>query len=416
MTTMIAALFRYINRHRWPFILLLLIWLCGAYLLQQYGSLLWAELDRLWIAVDEPQKGEDPPKANYYLQRALERVEKSGVDLKLMRQACNFLPLKFKGKVENFRLDWLEKQVEQIKVEQTEIEQIKELAELDSYWKRHYATVHTALKELAIAMRYAYKLVIDREGEEKELILAEIFTKYAAALCQFELALWVWGDWARFLEQKAGYSARNEQEAGYFALNEQKAAYSARRRSAIIPISLRNNRDYIQALENYLGGPAPRAYKEKSCWRQVKLSCIAPEEALLVYGKLLQASDSREKARIYLNMAQTELWLAKSRADRRHVEAALKLLSEVTANPLYRAEAQILITHIYLEKKDYRRALQEIRSLARLPLRGDINEKEIRPLISRALRGLGQFKAADCFAPLQQLPYGRDSYCRQLKL
>lgn len=407
---MLKLIWRQFYKNKQRLIPVILLWILCGYFIFQYQHFWFASLSRWWL--DLPVAGEQKPhKAfSYYLQ-AVQTIEDNRIDLKLMNQSCeDFLPLKYQQDIKDFRPHWLSK------LKNWENRKLTETGSLDSrsvepdtYWKQNQGHVLQSLKALLDAMNYAWE--IEPEVHEikntKMILIPALFSKYARAVCQPGLSRLVWGDYARFQEQRAWLILEKKDgkltQFDFNSLHQRK----------IILEQLNQVPLYKQALQEYVAGAPPEEGKTGGCRSRIfNLSCAAPLDAIEVYQKLIIVSAPNDSAYYHLNLAKTA-WYAASLSSKD--PELLKLTDEHLNYSLkYRQterESLFALARLELQNNNLNQSYEYLKRLSIQSRQKNFPIQEFNELARTILIQLDRFSEADCYAPMSQLKYGRRSHC-----
>ncbi len=446
--------------------IILIVWVAGAYLFYEYRHDWLNFLSRLTVSL--PERGEEKPHQAYaYLQRANEIVAEDGVDLRLMQKTCGtgFLPLKYRGEIEDFRPHWLDR------LENWHPRNVPDTRtiEPDEYWKQHRPAVVDALKATLNAMELAYEIpagvrkaqddaaeedISSTAGDESKIRVADEVALLARSICRDEIGVLAYGDYAEFLEVRAWRRVLKRRCGD--GCEERDFGLPEKRRLTLE--ALRNSADrenYMLALRHYYSSFPPDPYDlPRSCLsRRYRLSCAAPREALDVFAKMIAvASDAGTLHRAHLasGYLQVQLLLdASSGNDPQHYSAAVNHFQIATGHVATASDAHLELARLYLDRarraesvhagtedsgqrsrspealEYYELAFEQVQQLSLmdrttvLERGGNLladREDEYREAARRTLIGLGRFKEADCFSQLRDVGYGAREHCENLRL
>lgn len=438
--------------------IILIVWIAGAYVF--YGSRNdWLTfLSRLTVSL--PERGEEKPaEAFAYVRQARALLSDDGVDLRLMQKTCGggFLPLKYRGEIEDFRPHWLDRLKNWHPANVADTRTI----EPDEYWKQKRPVVVDALKAALNALELAYEIPasVQENGEGSPtppmIRVADLVAHLSRAICRDEVGILAYGDYAEFLEVRA-WERLLARRCGGNACEERDFGLPEKRR--LILEALRNSADrenYILALRNYYSGFPPDPYDlRRSCHsRQYRLSCAAPREAVDVFAKLIAvASDpaTLHAAHLASGLLHVQL-LAGTEAgeESQHYTAAVNHFQIATGHSDTASDAHLELARLYLDRarraesvfvgtqnagqrsrspealEYYGLAFEQVQQLSLMD-RTTVLERAGRPLADReddyrdvarrTLIGLERFKEADCFAELRDVGYGAREHCERLRL
>ncbi|MCB1138955.1 MAG: hypothetical protein KDK23_09380, partial [Leptospiraceae bacterium] len=223
-------------------------------------------------------------------------------------------------------------------------------------------------------------------------------TDYAEALCMPLLGRLAWGDYVQFQETRA----YRELEA------DAPEAYRYRlpaERDLLALASLRNSRNYQEALLQYLGGGAPSPFSPEGCQSR-SLVCLAPREAFQVYNRLIFAAPAERLPYLFLEQGQVLGWMGRKGDDLfdNPYERALDQMSGAASHRSLERVARTEMTQIYLETGRYEEARQQLRQLALITNMDAPETSDLRELARKTLGGLKLHREADCFAEQRGLP------------
>ncbi|MBI40282.1 MAG: hypothetical protein CMF59_11830 [Leptospiraceae bacterium] len=390
---MIRLILRQMSKYRWPILGLVLIWLGAGYWLMNNRYNLVSFLSA--ISTDFPDPGRQDSSHAYfqYVKPALDSVEDEGIRLDLMKRACPERSERPFFEVNLARNHWLDK------IQNWNIASPGEsprVVEPEGYWKENKELVLESLQELIHATYYAYEVSGEDRGlpGQETILLPALITRFAEALCMPLMGRLSWGDYVEFQEQRA-YLEMEEGEPEYF-----KYRLPAERDLLTLG-SLRNSRNYQEALLQYLGGGAPSPFSPEGCNTR-SLVCLAPREAFQVYNKLIFAAPEERLPYLYLEQGQVLGWLAR-KGDHSLEEPyslALDTLSGAAAHRSLERIARVEMTRIYLQKELYEEARAELRQISLIVNIDAPEAAEARELARKTLSAQGLHKEADCFSEI----------------
>ena len=429
---MLNLILRQLAKHWKGLLPVCVIWIiCGYYILDYKHDLL-TTLSHWFINLPEPGT-QNQARAYEYVKTARERIKKGrtgffcrtfdtegckeerilegNIRLDLMRKACRHISGKYKGD-DAYRTHWLEKLEEWNLINKTDSS--RQSIDSDNtivpehYWKTNKDNVMESLKDLIDAMNYAYEISPSARGEirGKTWIIPELITKYSEALCMDIPGILAWGDYIEFQEIRAFRSIKKEKPDF-----EKEYIYPAEQEMRILQ-KLKYNPKYILALKKYSAGSPPSRGNLENCKRgPYRLSCLSQPEAIKIINKLLYISPEHELPGYRLNLGLIYLMRVNA-GERNFLEKSLDNLYEASSNHGTEREARIIMTGIFLRKKDFKQAYDQIKQLQLIPPRN----KEYRKLVRLTLIGLGRFTDADCFSDMSKLEFGKRAHCRKLEL
>lgn len=413
---MLRLILRQILRRKLAVSLLLLVWIVSGYYLFTYSSRIFSEVVS-WFTVLPAPGEQDPVKAAAYVARAQETLQESNVDLAVMTRACReFLPRSFTGSVDSYRPDWLSR-MEHWRIAGASAAggQDDALAVPDAYWRENRATALAALKHALDAQQYGYEISGRDRGEAAgpEILTPALIAKYSAAVCNDELGLMAWGDYARFQEDRAWnaiLAARGDME-------EHDAGPGEKQK--LILEKLHGDPRYLRALREYSGGAPPDPRAPDACKAQdgLRLACLAPAEASAVYAKLIQVAPADEIPRLRMNLALTLVRQAQTASDPQPL--LQQAVDELTIAALAReteSDAYFELARLQLQRREFEPAYDAVKQLQLLSRQPGFDDREFRRLARETLNGLGRFRDADCFAEMRDLRHGARDFCADLVL
>tara|TARA_Y100001937_G_scaffold48826_1_gene67990 strand:+ start:9414 stop:10610 length:1197 start_codon:yes stop_codon:yes gene_type:complete len=379
------------GKYRWPILGLLVVWVGAGYWLLNNRYEIVSFLSS--ISTDYPDPGKQDPSHAYFqfVKPALESVEEDGIRLDLMKRACPERALTPFFEVELGRNHWLEKIRDWNVAQPGEAHRV---VEPTGYWKQNREVVLESLQELIRATYYAYEITGEDRGlpGEETILVPALISKYAEALCMPLLGRLSWGDYVEFQEQRA-----------YLDLEENEPEYYRYRlpaeRDLLTLGSLRNSRNYQEALLQYLGGGAPSPFSPEGCHNR-SLVCLAPREAFQVYNKLIFAAPSERLPYLFLEQGQVLGWLARRGDDSldNPYDRALDTLSGAAESRSLEKQATTEMIRIYVHRENYEEARSALRQLSLTVNLNSPETADLRELIRKTLGGMGLHREADCFA------------------
>lgn len=410
---MLKLILRQIANHRKVILPIIIFWILGGYFIFAYRDQWFGVLVRWWI--DQPVQGTQlPGKAYPYVLSARDKISDGRIDLKLMRKSCQeFLPLRFRGQPADYRPHWLAKlrNWQNLNIEDSGRLDARAV-EPDTYWAEHQPTVLLALKDMIDALGYAYEIppnMLDND-QRSTLLLAAEFAPYAEAVCQPVLARLVWGDYAKFQEERAFLKSRARH-------NFEDHSVDLRTREAMILRELQGVPEYEHALREYIAGSAPISGNPGSCRQNTfRLPCIAPYETIEVYLKLLNVSDPETIPFLHLNIARTYQLVHRRHENSSMLAQAMQHYRQALLAHATQREALFEITFLLASEKRYPEAYEGLQHLSLQSRQAGFPMQAYRELARRILIGMRRFKDADCFAEMSDLRYGTREHCRQLQL
>ncbi|MCR9144396.1 MAG: hypothetical protein NXI24_19310 [bacterium] len=442
---MLRLILRQILKHKWPLLILSVVWIgAGVFLFQNSHNML-AWLVRLTVELPEPGR-QDPMSALGYVNEARERVRPIRLDL--MERTCgSFLPLRYTGSVEDFRPHWLEK----LDAWQIQTESGPQTVEPDLYWRDNLGDVLTSLRDAVSAMQFAYEITGADQGDPtlETTVVPDLVARLGRAACRPELAMLAYGDYARFQEERAWLHITDGKPTPSRAGPAPALAdLGPTERERLILEKLSGVPEYIRALRMYLGGPPVDPADASACNGRIgtalpngrpagnqdlRLACVAPVEALSIYDRLLKVSPGADGPALHRDAALVRLMAARRAggdAAAEHRAAAIQHLTIASGSYTTEFDARVELTRLYLARAtelealsqddaaagSYALAHDEIRQLALLSRRRDFREQDFRELARRTLMGLGRFRDADCYSDMSSNRYGTRGHCLDLVL
>jgi len=429
---MFKLILRQLAKHWKGLIPVSILWIiCGYYILENKHDFL-TTLSHWFINLPEPGT-QNQARAYEYVKKAMDRIEKGqtgffcrnfdtdsciqerkrtgNIRLDLMQKACRYITGKYRGD-DAYRTHWLEK----LENWNLNIRTDTSRRSIDSdntivpehYWKTHRDTVMESLKSLIDAMNYAYEISPSARGEikGKTWIIPELITEYSEALCMDIPGILAWGDYIEFQEVRAFRSIKKEKPDF-----EKDYIYPAEQEMLVLK-KLKNNPEYILSLKKYSAGNPPSRGDLESCNRgPYRLACLSPPEATKVINKLLYISPEHELPGYRLNLGL--IYLMRTNAgEKKYLEKSLDNLSEASRSHSTERDARIVMTKIYLKKRDFKQAYDQIKHLHLMTPRNN----EYKKLVRLTLIGMGRFADADCFSVMAKLEFGKRVHCRKLEL
>lgn len=380
--------------------------------------------------VSTPEAGSENPARAYdhYVKPALENLEVGGgsfacalpeflgggceapgqIRLDLMEKGCHRLPTRMTISKEYFRPHWLELSGKwnPAPVQPDGIrKKINYPVEPDAYWEDHIQKVLDSLRYLVDGLNFAYRIPGDvvnpgKPGQSDGILIPELIDRLGRAACVPFLGPLAWGDYADFLEEKAYvHSTRRTIGPGekWILLYEGETG---------------EMKDYILALKNFRAGVSPDPFSDTGCdGGKFQLSCYAPEQALEANYRLLSFTPASEQTPIFLELGRIHLSLYRKTGEAEHRKLAMDYLIGAMKSFDTEREARILVARQNLIEKDYRSALRELLALELLYKKRGRRDPVFNSLAHSTLQGLGFFREADCFSPLQEIPIGRRESC-----
>ena len=402
---MFRLILRQMARYRWALLLLAVIWtVAGVWFYRNRYSMV-SYISALTTDFPEPGTQESSHAYFQFVEPALQDIADAGVRLDLMKRACPVQSRRPFFSVELARNHWLEKMRHWNVAPAEEAPNIVDPA---GYWQQNRQIVLDALQKLIQATYYAYEISgEDRGVPGKEMILLpSLIDEYSSALCMPLLGRLSWGDYIQFQERRA---YRNlQQEAG-----DSEDYLLPAEKDLLTLGSLRNSRNYQEALAQYMGGGPPSPFSPEGC-NNGSLVCLAPREAFDIYNRLLFSAPEERLPHLFLEQGRVMGWLARKNDNSLGdpYPRALDLISGAASSPALQREARTDMTQIYLIQRDYENARAELRQLSLITNMEGADAADLRDLARKALTGLGQAREADCFAE----SYGvRRPHCRELR-
>ena len=425
---MLRLIFRQLRKHWIALVLVGLVWAVGLVLIIPQRNAFTARLSHLFARLPKP--GAQDPLAAYRLvqsararltegnlgwfchlfdtQSCLEERKRAPVRLDLMENACRAVPMVHHGEPEIFRAHWLEKREHWNLTPEAAAPSSQALVEPSPYWAANRALVLLSLKDLLDASSYAYEIRPEEVGLPKgeTLLIPTLFAEHARALCWDIGGALLWGDYVRFQEERAlarlRAATRNFDSLYIFPEEQLQATVSG----------LRADPNYELALRQYLGARPPAMGDPLACaGRAFRLSCVAPEEAMVSYQKLLflLPADRMFNARYSLGL---HYFMMGRKGNRSALGRAVVQLRAASASSPTGTDARKNLVRIYLMMGSN---LDAYNALRELHLSGT-HDSEYRTLARAVLFRLGRFKDADCFSDEAGGLFGRRPHCREFRL
>ncbi len=396
---MLKLIIRQILQRKTAVFFILIIWAISGYFIYQYKNEFFSRLSYLFSEPSLIKGKQDFKKAHRYFRQAQLYIKENQVDLGLMQQSCNKIPIKFTGSIKQFSPHWLQK-LEDWHLLSYEIknnvwsQQSAILAELPDYWQKNRSIVWKSLKSIADALQFAYEIP---DIDTKDILLPHIFTNYAKALCVPHLAMLVWGNYVEFQERRVTRSIGNHS------------------RGTLYLESLRGSTHYIEALRNFLGvfsSPSEngRGLRNSLSYpnREMGLVSVNLEESIPFYEKLIFVEGAEARPSLHLSLGKiyhivaqkyASVNLKKENYYNKKALAHLRLAGQLSG---LAAQAYEQIAFLWLEKKKYGKAIVELRRLQKMRLKPGFSHREFIVLVRRTLIGLGRVNEVDCFIHTRQ--------------
>ncbi|HBS05835.1 MAG TPA: hypothetical protein DEA96_12770 [Leptospiraceae bacterium] len=391
---MIRLILRQMSKYRWPILGLALVWLAAGYWLMnnRYGIVSFLAS----ISTDFPDPGHQDSSHAYfkYVKPAMDSIEEEGIRLDLMKRACPERSERPFFEVNLARNHWLDK------IRNWNIAPPGErprVVEPEGYWKENREQVLESLQDLIHATYYAYEVTGEDRGlpGKETILIPALISRYAEALCMPLVGRLSWGDYVEFQEQRA-YLELEKGEPEYFQYR------LPAERDLLALGSLRNSRNYQEALLQYLGGGAPGSFSPEGCNTR-SLVCLAPREAFQVYNKLIFAAPEERLPYLYLEQGQVLGWLAR-KGDASFEDPytlAMDSFSGAARHRSLEVPARIEITRILVHTERYEEARAELRQISLIFNIEAPDAADVRELARKTLSAQGLHREADCFSEIR---------------
>ncbi|MEQ8352430.1 MAG: hypothetical protein RH862_13150 [Leptospiraceae bacterium] len=388
---MIRLILRQMSKYRWPILGLVLVWALAGYWLSKNRYRIVSFLSSISTNYPDPGKQDASHAYFQFVKPALDSISEDGIRLDLMKRACPDRSETPFFEVELARNHWLEKIRSWNVAEPGESPRV---VEPTGYWKNNKDQVLDALQEIIHATYYAYEITGEDRGlpGQETILIPALVSEYAEALCMPLIGRLSWGDYVEFQEQRA-FLELEKDEPEYF-----KYRLPAER-DLLAMGSLRNSRNYQEALLQYLGGGAPSPFAPEGCITR-SLVCMAPREAFQVYNKLIFAAPEERLPYLYLEQGQVLGWLGRKGDDTMEdpYSLALDTIYGATQHRSLEKAARLEMVRIYVNTDKYEEARAELRQLSLITNIDAPAASEIRELVRKTLSAQGLHREADCFS------------------
>lgn len=358
---------RQVFKHGGALSLVLLAWILGGFLLFTARNDMLVFFSRLFSSTPDHFE-QKPEEAARHYRASRDLLEQEKVRLDLMIKACRTgIPVTR----ELYRPHWLE----QAREWNLGTRDKPVLTTPDSYFAEKQPIVLAALKSALSAMAFSYTIP-DEKGQT--LYLPARIAELSAAVCQGQLGIFAWGDYAQFQEDRL--------RAG---LEKDMAGLSAAARETLLLERLSQLPEYELALYHYSGRNASRT----DC-RDLQLDCFTLEEAIRVFNRRLYLTRG-ERGMAFLNLAFLHGRRFQSRKEKEDLDLALEYYSAARKDPALAGDAATETAFLLFTQRDYRAALEELDSYPGRP------DERMTALRKRILSALGAHRSADCLHPLK---------------
>ena len=425
---MFQLILRQLRKHWIGLLAIIVLWATASFLILGQRNAYTARLSHYFAGL--PKAGVQDPAAAYRLvqsaksrltdgslgwfcrmfdtESCLQERKRAPIRLDLMEKACRAVPMIHHGEPEVFRAHWLEKRDRWNLTPEAAAPSSQALVEPSPYWSANRPAVLLSLKDLLDASSYAYEIKAEIAGRAKGpmILVPRLFAEHARALCWDIGASFLWGDYARFQEERAEGRLRE-------ALKNYDHLYIfPDERTLAIARALRGEANYELALRQYLGpGPPPKG-DPLGCGRGVlRLACVAPEEARSAYQKLLLLLPLERMQSIRYNLGLLYFMMGR-RGDATALDRAATQFEAASAATATAPDARKNLVRLLLHRGKHQQAYEMLRELH---LSGH-RDPEYRTLARAVLFQMGRFKDADCFADEAGGLFGPRPHCRDLKL
>jgi len=424
---MIRLIFRELKKHTKGLIFLLLCWAIGGYFIYENRHQIPVLLSRLFLSL--PESGSQDAEKAYddyilpaqqiiavdldfwctnmpaWLGGCTEKETLSNqINLEIMEKACR----KYTGPEIPDKPHWLESIREWNISPYDKSEDLSRTVEPMEYWDENNETVLLALEKLIQGTSYAWEIPADirNDGNPKTLLVAEIISRYAKAVCRYDRALMAWGDYMEFQELRAGVQAEKNNPDAYrkYKYPSEKSLFSLR--------SLKNNENYIRSLREYSAGSAPETLLFGCRNAPLNLVCASPDETIKMLNKMIYFSRAEDLPGLYLKLAKLHMLSPSAEVKRK----SLDYLAGAENYPGTKKEALIFTIRYLLMEGNTGEAYKYLLKLKTVLPEGGRNDGEYRRFARTILMRDGKHKEADCFSEKSETVLGVREHCKNLNL
>ncbi|MDH5655034.1 MAG: hypothetical protein OEZ34_03950 [Spirochaetia bacterium] len=421
---MIRLIFKELKKHFIGIFLLGLFWAFAWYYINENRDILPVKLSQTFLSLPDEGK-QDPEKAYFDYIRPAEKfisrdslwcstmpswlggcssaeLSEKKIHLDIMGKACR----KYANNSGEKPPHWLES-IEEWNLAKGYTGQ-KNVLTVDpgEYWDENNDTVLEALEKLIQASRYAWEIPpqVRNDGSKKTLLVAEMISDYAKAVCRDDMGLIAWGDYIEFQELRAGIESSNQNPDAYriYKYPSEKILYSLK--------TLKNNANYYRALKEYSAGSAPESLITGCRNAPLSLPCASPDEAIRVLNKMIYFSKNEDLPGIYLKLAK--IYLTYQNKEKRN--KTLNYLSGAEKHPGLKKDALVLKIRYFLSEDDVKQAYSSLARLKALLPNGGRGDSDYKRLARAVLMKDGRYKEADCFSEKAETEMGIRDHCKKL--